>query len=352
MKNIFNHITIRLTLFIPVMALALNACKKDSDGSPDVKAGDPVATSLSPDSASVSTVLTLQGTGLGDIRSIVFDKNNAPATFYSTLNTSTAIIFRVPDTAVRGQQNIILTNSAGKTLSVPFKVLPFGVVNSAFPTDFDAGSQVTLTGNNLDVVTKVMLSGTTDQATIVSQSLNQMVIKMPSSSVARAPLVLTTTAGDKTTSMDFVNVAQATAQIFTDDYMNPAQNWSWGGTYTPSADYTITGAKSLKAAYDPGGTWGGLQIGMGSELTIPSGTKYFSFWAKGADTDKDVTLDIKGNGNTTDNSKVITVPANKWTYFKFEIGTLIPGVNSVSVIVFQIHDAGKTIYYDNIMFTK
>jgi hypothetical protein len=335
-----------------MVLVLVHACKKDSDGSATVAAGDPVATSLSPDSAAVSTVLTLQGTGLGDIRSIVFDKNNAPAAFYPTLNTGTAIIFRVPDTAVRGTQNIVFTNSAGKTLKVPFKVLPFGVVNSAFPTDFQAGSLVTLTGNNLDVVTKVTLAGTTDQATIVSQSLTQAVIKMPASTVARAALTLTTSAGDKTTPMDFVNVDQATAQVFTDDFVNPAQSWSWGGTYDPSADYIVTGAKALKAAYDPTGSWGGLQIGMGSEVPLPTGTKYFSFWARGADADVNMTVEIKGNNWSTDNSKVITIPAGKWTHFTMEIGSFIPGVSSISVIVFQINGAGKTIYYDNIMFTR
>jgi hypothetical protein len=114
----------------------------------------------------------------------------------------------------------------------------------------------------------------------------------------------------------------------------------------------VTGSKSLKAAYDPAGTWGGLQIGMGSELPIPAGSKYFAFWAKGADADKKVTVQIKGNNWTTDNKTEITVPAGKWTYFKLELGSFIPNVSSVSVIVFQIHEDGKTIYYDNIMFIK
>lgn len=354
MKNNFSNISICSAFFVAMLALALNGCKKDSDGSPDVKPGDPVATALSPDSAGVNTLLTLQGTGLGDMRSIVFDKNNANATFYSTLNTGSAIIFRVPDTAVRGQQNIVLTNSAGKTLTVPFKVLPFGVVSSAFPTDFEPGSLVTLTGNNLDVVTKVVLSGTTDQATIVSQSLMQMVIKMPASSVAKATLVLTSSAGDKGTTIEFVNVAKATLPLFTNDYVNPAQNWGWGGTYNPSSDYIVSGSASLKAAYDPNGSWGGLQIGMGTETPIPSETKYFTFWAKGADADQAITLDIQGNKSTTpiEIKKNFTVPANKWTYFKYDIGTLMPGINALNIIVFQINGAGKTIYYDNIMFTK
>jgi len=352
MKKIVGYKTVGFALIITVLAFTLNACRKDGDGHPDISSGGLVADKLSPDSAGSGSLLTLTGTGLGDIRSIVFDKNNAPAPFYSTLNTATALIFRVPDTATRGEQNIVLTNGAGKQVLVPFKVLPFALVNSAFPTDFEPGTQITLNGNNLDVLSKVVLSGTSTEATIVSKSLNRAVIQMPATPVTRAPLILTTSAGDKATTMEFVNVKQATAAVFTDSLVNPAQSWSWGGTYTPSSDDVVTGSKSLKAAYDPAGAWGGLQIGMGSELPIPAGSKYFAFWAKGADEDKKVNVQIKGNNWTTDNMKEITVPANKWTYFQLELGSFIPNVSSVSVIVFQIHDAGKTIYYDNIMFIK
>jgi hypothetical protein len=353
MKNIISYILTRVTLVI-VLALLLNACKKDSDGRPDVDPGNPVAERIHPDSAGVNSLLTLTGSGLGDMRSIVFDKNNAKALFYSTLNTENTLIFRIPDTAVRGDQHIIFTNSEGKTLSVPFKVLPFGVVKSAFPTDFEPGTLVTLTGNNLDVVSKIKLSGTNDQPTIVSQSLTQAVIKMPSSSIPRATLELTTTAGDKATPMEFVNVPQAaTVKIFDEDFVLPAESWSWGGAYAPSTDLFVNGAKSLKAAYEPSAAWGGLQIGMKSELPLPAGTKYFTFWARGADVDKKVDLAIEGNNwDGKRFKKEITIPAGKWTYFKYDIGELIPGVKSISVIVFQIHEDGKTIYYDNIMFTK
>lgn len=347
-----NRIISNIIVCLASVTVLFSACKKDSDGSPDVKAGNPVAERISPDSAGSGTMLTLTGSGLGQMRSIVFDKNNAPALFYSTLNTSNALIFRVPDTATRGQQNIILTNSEGRILTVPFKVLPFALVKSAFPTDFEPGTRITLTGNNLDVLSKVVLNGTTNEATIISRSMTSAVIEMPASDVAKATLVLTTTAGDKATPMDFVNVNKATVQVFTDDLVSPAQNWSWGGTYTPSADDIVTGSKSLKAAYDPSGSWGGLKIHMGSEVTLPSGTKYFTFWAKGADEEKKVTVQVLGNEGKNDNKTEITVPPGKWTYFKLECSSFMPNVASVTEIVFQIHEAGKTIYYDNILFIK
>ena len=351
MKKIFVNKIAVLPICLLAVMLTISSCRKDSDGSPSVKPGNPVSSGIAPDSAANGTLLTLSGTGLGDMRSIVFDNKNIPAAFQTTLNTETAIIFRVPDTAWGGPQNIVFTNSQGKKLTVPFKVLAYPNITAAFPMDFQAGSVVTLTGTNLLDVTKVVIKGTTDEATIVSQTRSQLVIAMPSTTASRGFLNITNATGTITTTQEFVSVDNATG-IFLDDFVNNAQSWSWGGTYDPSTDDAITGAKSLKAAYDPTGTWGGLQIGMGSELTLPAGSKYFTFWAKGSDVDKQVTLTVKGNNWTTVNTMVITVPAGKWTYFREDMSTFLPGVNSISLILFQIHDSGKTIYYDNIMFVK
>jgi hypothetical protein len=229
-------------------------------------------------------------------------------------------------------------------LVVPFRVLAYPVVTTAFPTDFQADSKITLTGSNLDDVTNVVIDGTTDQATIVSKTRSQLVLTMPSSAVNRGKLKITNATGVRVPDIEFVNVAKATP-VFTDQLDNNFQNWGWGGTYDAAAENIITGAKSMKAAFDPSGTWGGMQLGGG---TIALNThKYFTFWAKGADIDKNVQFWLNWG-----NQKVITVPANKWTYFRYTLATDFPGVTAVDNVTFQIFDAGKTIYFDNIMFVK
>lgn len=344
MKKLFFIKPVVAVLFLIAATITFNGCKKDSDGSPDYKAGDPVSTSVSPGSGGGGTTITIQGSGLGQMRTIVFDKNNVPAPFVSTLNSENAILFRVPDTAFGGPQNIILTNSDGKTLKVPFNVIALPGVATAFPTDFQANSLVTLNGINLEAVTAVVFDGTSTACTIVSQSRKQMVIKMPSTTITRGKLKLTNSSGDKVTDMEFVNVDQAQC-VFKDDFANGFQNWGWGGTYTPTTSDKITGTASMNAAFDPAGTWGGLQMGGGAINT--SGYKYFSFWAKGADADKNMQFWINWN-----NQKVITIPANEWTYFRYELAVDFPGTGNVDNVTFQIFDNGKTILFDNIMFFK
>lgn len=344
MKKIFSNIIAINGLLVLAFLLVLNSCTKDTDGSPQISAGDPVFAAISPGEAPGGEVLTLTGSGLGDMRSIVFDKNNVPAAFVSTLNTETALVFRVPDTAFGGEQNIVLTNSLGKTLTVPFKVIALPNISTAFPTDFAAGTTVTITGNNLDDVNSVVLDGTTDAATIVSQNRKELVVNMPASSSPRAKLKLTNASGERLTDMDFVNVSLA-ATVFSEQLDNGFQNWGWGGDYNASSDDFITGAKSMKAAYDPGGSWGGMQLGGGS-IDV-AGYKYFSFWTKGADVDKNVQFYLNWN-----NVKVVTIPAGKWTYFRYELAVDYPGLTNVNNVTYQIFDAGKTIYFDNIMFSK
>jgi hypothetical protein len=344
MKRITINKIARLALLVMSVSFILGSCKKDGDGSPDNPAGSMASGTIAPGTAAGGEVITLSGSGIGDMRTIVFDKNNVPAAFYSTLNTPTALVFRVPDTAFGGPQNIIFTNSAGKTLTVPFSVIALPNMTTAFPTDFVQGTIVTITGNNLDDVTSVVLDGTTDAATIVSKTRKKLVISMPNSNIDRAKLKITNASGNRLTDMDFVNVTKAKT-VFSEQLDNGFQDWGWGGSYAASVENPITGTKSLKAAFDPAGSWGGMQLGGGA-INL-AGYKYFTFWVKGADIDKNVQFWLNWG-----NQKVITVPANKWTYFRYELATAYPGLTNVDAVIFQIFDAGKTFYFDNIMFIK
>ena len=90
-----------------LMTATFSSCEKDKDGSPEVSAGNMSSGSIDPGEAGGGELITLTGSGIGQIRSVVFEKNNVPAAFQPTLNTETHLIFHVPDTAFGGPQNVI-----------------------------------------------------------------------------------------------------------------------------------------------------------------------------------------------------------------------------------------------------
>jgi hypothetical protein len=340
MKSIFLTIP-RTILLLAVSALVLVSCDKDAEG--DAHA-NPKADKLDPGIGSGGTVLTLTGSNLAHMRSIVFDKGKIPAPFNPTFNTASAIIFRVPDTASGGNQNIILTNVDGKQLSVPINVVAVPIVSNVFPVDFSEGATITLTGRNFETTTKVVLSGTTTEAIIVSKSLKQLVITMPATTLPTTKLDITNESGTMTTTQVLTNIDQAYA-VFKDALHADWEDWSWSLTNSPSTSDKISGTASLQAAY--GGAWGGMQLHAKVKAALAP-YKYVTFWIKGADVEKK----MKFNFNWT-NDQTLTIPPNVWTYYKIDLGIFKnSGVSELETFVMQIHDDPKTLYFDNILLVK
>lgn len=323
MKKLFFYNSFLIVL-VATWVLAFQACKKDSDGMPDIESGNPVAENLTPSTASGGTLLTLTGTGLGDMRKIVFDKDSVPAPFYTTLNTENAVVFRVPDTISGGPQNIVLTNGAGRQLLVPFTGMAYPSVTTVSNYDFVAGAELTLTGNNLETVSKVALNTTNDQATIVSKTKKKLVIKMPATTIARAALNITNVTGTLTTTQEFVNIDLA-YKMFTDDYATGFENASWGDAAFVSTAEFKTGTTSLGKKYAKG-NWHLIGLANWGGIVQDPSYKFLTVWIKGASRDYSLYLTTDkttaGGWNDFPEPNKVNVPANVWTYFKIPLSTL------------------------------
>jgi len=309
---------------ILTMVIFFSACEKDKDGTPDIKPGNMASGTVSPAEAGGGELLTLSGSGIGDIRTIVFEKNNVPAPFTPTLNTESHLIFHVPDTAYGGAQNIIFTNSAGKSLSVAFNVLAFASVSDVSNYNFTEGVEITLTGNNLEDVSQVVFTGTTEEITIVSKSRKELVIKMPATQIARSTLDITNSTGKTTTTQEFVNLDKA-LQIFTDGYGPDFGDNSWGDGAVISTTEFKSGTKSVSKTYAKGNWHLFGFTNSGSGIANDPAYKYFSFWVKGAAIDHIlyITGDKRAGGfGNSDQSAPVNVPANVWTYYKIPLSSL------------------------------
>jgi len=196
-------------------------------------------------------------------------------------------------------------------------------------------------------VTSVVLAGTSDAASIVSQTKKQLVISMPATSVYRAKLDITNSSGTSTTSQEFVSVDNNFA-FFADDF-GVMQNWSWASASGPSNAFAVTGTMSLFATYTKD-NWQALSLHKDDPKIVASDYTYLTFWVKGgtADTQLDVNSENGGSTNT------ITVPANVWSYYKMPVLGFLNGVN-IERLDFKMHgpdNSDQTIYFDNILLVK
>jgi hypothetical protein len=362
----FNKLTrlAGLSLLTVAAGFWLSACTKDTDGSPQIKPGNLTLTKLMPDSAAGGALVTLTGTGLGDIRSVMFDKGSVPAGFQSTLNTEGALIFRVPTEVLGGKQNIIFTNSAGNTLTVPFKALAYPTASDVSNYNFTKGTVITITGNNFDDVTAVAIAdsvkGISDAATVVSKTKTQLVVQMPMTTLSRGTLSITNGTGRIRTKQEFINMDKAYA-IFTDAYGAGFQDGSWGDAAAVNTKEAKSGTASIGKNYQKGNwhlaafaNWSSSAIAYSADYTYVTG------WIKGASADYSLYLTTDagkaGFGDFVESNR-IDVKAGVWNYFKIKLSDMdfwLPG-KTLKQVGFRIKGPDKqdeVFYFDDLMLVK
>lgn len=310
MKNI----TIKFAILSLMIGAFAWSCSDDESLSPSI--GE-----VSPTQGASNELLTVTGKDLSNVVTIYFDKENVQAGFNPNFNTSEAILFRVPTDAVPGEQNIVFTNRDGTQFSVPFNVLGFPNITSVSNYNFSEGSEITLTGKNLDDVSEVVFANTTTEVEIVSKTATTLTVKFPATTLTETRLTITNVAGPTTAEQIFVSLDNAAKVFFTDDFGPGYQSSSWF-----VAGRTEDEAKSGIASYAIEfckGCWS--FNGVGWTETPDDDYKYFSFWVKGAETTQNLYImsdRMEGGWDAWWSYNRIVVPANEWTYFKIPIDDL------------------------------
>ena len=351
--------------FLPLLVMLLAifiSCRKENSYIVDAS-DNPVADSISPSRAAGNNVITLTGKNIGDIVSVVFDKGNVPASFNPVFNTGENLLFRVPDTANGGPQNIIFTNRLGKQFSVAFDVIALPIVNSVSNYNFNQGTVITLFGNNLDDVNKVVFTANpATEVTIVSKTKKELVISMPATTLYRTTLDITNLTGTITTSQEFVSLTN-NYNFFTDGYNNGHQDASWGDAGFVSTTEFKSGTASFGKNFQAG-NW--HQMGFGWNNISNNNYTYLSFYMKGGSVDFELWIFTQQTPGSSDpygnaNQKII-VPANVWTYFKIPVNTLNLWANgpAFNQIGWRIKGPGggqpgsgdEKLYLDDVMLVK
>ena len=339
------------------IVVASTSCQKD-DTVGGKASSNPHVDSISPGSGSANATLTVMGSGLGQIQTIVFDSGSIEAPFNPVFNTDNAIIFRVPTDAIPAAQNIVMTNAMGKQIIIPFLVLGLPTVTDVSNYNYGTGyGNIVLTGKNFADVYHVALAGTTDSTIIVSQTATTLTLQMPSGIQTDNRLNISNQAGTITTTQSFVNVDNTFA-LFTDNYAPGYQDASWGDGGYVNTSLFKSGTASVSKNYQKG-NWHQLGIGW-TNINKADNYKYLSFWVHGGTSDYNLWISTSasegGFASFNDYDK-IAVPANVWTYYKLPVADLklwatADAFNQIGWRIQGPNDEDQLISLDDVLFIK
>jgi hypothetical protein len=328
------------------------------------------------DAGNLGQTYMIYGTNLGSAVTVAF--NGASAYFNRAWNTDNTILVTIPtNTPTVGPQAVdtLTVTTLHGTVRYYFVVIaPPPTITSVSDYDFWSGSQITLHGAGFASVTSVGLSGSTDNASIVSQYDSLLVLQFPTSSVNRANLVFTYTSGGKsvttTSTQEFNDLDNAYTIVFNNAFQNAWQDASWSGPsgISTGASHAYNGNSSAEASYPAGGWKIEGWANWYPSFTYSAAYQYLTFWVKGGTADHTLVLvgDQMAGGYSQNTSapaiQQIKVPAGVWTYYKIPLGT---GANQLNYwaegttakqlgffLQGQSGDVDETMYFDEVAFLQ
>ncbi len=323
----------------------------------------------------------IEGTNLGSATTVSF--NGVSAYFNRSLATDHSIIVmiptNVPTTGPEAIDTLSVVTLHGK-VSYHFTVItPPPTVTGWSDYDFWQGSQITLTGVAFSTVTSVGLTGSTANATIVSQTDKQLVLQFPAATVNRTSLVFSyTSAGStatETSTQELIDLDNAYTIAFKDNFQNSwiDNSWSHPSGISSNATHSVPGTSSVQANYPAGGWqiegWAGWN-GPGGGFAYDAAYKYLTFWVLGGVADH--TLVLVGDKMTGGYGQIqltaampiqkIPVPKGVWTYYKIPLGTGAAQLNFWATgspakqlgffLQGQTGDVNEVMYFDEVAFVK
>jgi hypothetical protein len=170
----------------------------------------PTISGISPNPAKTGGQVTVTGQDLDLVTSVTFGggKNGA----VQSGGSATEITVSVPADAQEGTVSFG-TAAAKSVTSGATLALVKPAITSIAPTDVQFTNEITVTGNDLDIVSKVKFSGGTEAAPS-STSLTELKVNVPVGTTSGA-ITLVANNGDEVTSAQALNILASTSAVIT-----------------------------------------------------------------------------------------------------------------------------------------
>lgn len=188
----------------------------------------PVITSMAPLPVKPLTNLTITGTDLDLAKKIIFNGVATPVTSFVS-QSATQLVVAVPETAKTGKLTLEAASGVQSVSTADLTIMVPAITNFS-PASINVGSNLTLTGTNLDLVKKVIFTGVAPAATtFVSQSATQLVVAVPAGS-RDGVIRVEAASGVQATSSNSLDVILPAVTSMSPNPIFPATNLTITGT--------------------------------------------------------------------------------------------------------------------------
>jgi len=262
-------------------------------------------------------------------------------------------VLKVPSEAISGKVTLYPASNV-PSVSAGTMNLAYPAIADMAPNPVAIGSNLTVTGTNLDLVNSIAFQGvSTPVTTFESQSATSIVVKVPAGAI-----------NGKIT-LGIINTSQTvlSANILTiEGYIVPTgpvfpiyedgitANWNgwigggWGGTVTLNNPSPVKrGTASAKITYVSGG-WGvPLQLGGANISLAPYTTFRVSIYGGTGSNGKSVNI-----GFNEADGKTVTIVEGAWTNFDIPLGQISSATKLTHLYLKNYSSSGEfTIYVDD-----
>ena len=317
-----------------------------------LKVALPLSTAFSPNPVKHAENVTITGSNLDLAKQVIFTGVSSPVTSFVSQGANQMVI-KVPGAAQSGKMTFVAASGVQTVSPIDLNIL-MPAITRLSPDTVDPGSNLTIKGTNLNLVTSVTFQNAPAVTSFVSQTDTQLVVTVPmgilrgnvtlgvlnSTRTVQSPMILEVTGAVPPPTIAF--------PIYNDAVTSNWNGWiggGWGGTSDRnSASPVREGTKAIRINY-VGGYGSPLQLG-GAAIDI-SGYKTFHISVYGApgSGSKRITIGINGvNGKY-----IITVVEGKWTDYAIPISTLTSETTLKEIWVQEYSGTGGfTVYVDAI----
>lgn len=314
----------------------------------------PVITSFTPSPINLGASVTITGTDLDLVKKVIFS-GVAPAITSFTSQSASQIVLTIPAGTRKGKIKLEAASGVQTTSTADLDII-LPAITTFSPNPVTPGSNLTINGTLLDMVTSVTFVNAPAVTSFVSQTPTQLIVAVPNGVLRGKIIVGVSNPNDTIQSSAILEIAGAVppptiALPIYDDAVT--SNWTgtggWvGGGWGGSANYNNTspvraGSKSVKIDYT--GQWGSpLQLGAGNVVIGTFTTFKISIFGAPGSAGKKVNIGINGADAYT-----ISVVEGVWTDYAIPISTLT-GASSITEILVKEYTGGTfsgfTIYVD------